>query len=503
MDEKEGVNLLAFDIGASSGRAILGKLKNEKLEIEIIHRFPNEAIKIDDSDYWNIFTLYNELKKGIKKCVHKDILNLKGIGIDTWGTDFVLLDETNELIGIPHTYRDKRTESSLDKIFLEVSKEEIFEQTGIQFMEINSLNQLFSLLKQESPQLSITKKVLMIPDYLNYLLCGEISTEYSIATTTQLFNPVKKEWAFNLVDKLGFKREWFAKIVPPASILGKLKETISSDMGLAIQPNIIAPLCHDTGSAVAATPVEMEKYKSGEWAYLSSGTWSLLGVELNTPIINKKSLEYNFTNEGGIDRTIRFLKNITGLWIIQECKKIWDVEGHQFTWESLIRKAHEAEPFSCYIDIDDPRFLNPQNMVKAIKNYCKLTKQPIAESPGEFSRIIFENMAFRYKFVLEKLEEVTEIKVKILHIIGGGSNNDLLNQFAANSTELPVKSGPSEATAIGNILVQAIAINYIENVSELRNLVLNSFPIKEYSPQEKSKWEDAYQEYLEKINSPI
>jgi rhamnulokinase len=503
MDEKEGVNLLAFDIGASSGRAILGNLKNEKLEIEIIHQFPNEAKKVDDSDYWDILNIFNELKKGIKKCANKKILNLKGIGIDTWGIDFVLLDENNQLIGIPHTYRDKRTESSLDKIFLEVSKEEIFDQTGIQFMEINSLNQLFSMLKQESPQLSITKKVLMIPDYLNYLLCGVFSTEYSIATTTQLFNPIKKEWAFNLIDKLGFKREWFAKIVPSASILGKLKETISLEMGLSLSPNIIAPLCHDTGSAVAATPVEMEKYKSGEWAYLSSGTWSLLGVELNTPIINKKSLKYNFTNEGGIAGTIRFLKNITGLWIIQECKKMWDVEGHRFTWEVLIQEANKAESFSCYFNVDDPQFLNPPNMIKAIINYCKSTHQSIINSPGQITRAILENLAFRYKYILEKLEELIESKIKILHIIGGGSINYLLNQFTANSTELPVKTGPSEATAIGNILVQALALGFIKNVVELRNIVFNSFKVEHYTPQDKKKWGKAYQEYLEITDLPL
>jgi rhamnulokinase len=503
MNEKEGVNLLAFDIGASSGRGILGTLKNEKLELEIIHRFPNEAIRINDSYYWNILNIFNELKNGIKKCINRNIRNLKGIGIDTWGVDFVLLDENNELIGLPHTYRDKRTKGSLEKMLLMASKRELFDQTGIQFMEINTSNQLFSMLKQESPQLSITKKVLMIPDFLNYLLSGIVSTEYSIATTTQLFNPVNKDWAFDLVDKLGFKREWFSKIVPPASILGKLNETIRSEMSLTISPCIIAPLCHDTGSAVAATPVDMEEYKSGEWAYLSSGTWSLLGIEVNEPIINKKSLEFNFTNEGGIAGTIRFLKNITGLWIIQECKKIWDIKSQQLTWESLIQKAYEAEPIGCYIDIDDPRFLNPQNMIKTIIDYCKSTKQPIVDSPGEITRVIFENMAFRYKFVLEKLEEITEKKVKILHIIGGGSNNDLLNQFTANSTEIPVKAGPSEATAIGNILVQALALKYVKNVSELRNIVLDSFTIKEYWPQEKNKWKDAYQEYLEKINSPI
>ena len=503
MNEKEGVNLLAFDIGASSGRGILGKLKDEKLEIEIIHRFPNEAIRIKDSYFWNILNIFSELKNGIKKCVDKNIINLKGIGIDTWGVDFVLLDMNNELIGIPHTYRDKRTKGSLEKIFSKVPKKEIFDQTGIQFIEINTSNQLYSMLDQESPQLSITKKVLMIPDFLNYLLSDIISTEYSIATTSQLYNPVTREWAFNLVDELGFKREWFSKIIPPATILGKLNEAICSEMDLTLSPSIVAPLCHDTGSAVAATPVDMEKYKCGEWAYLSSGTWSLLGIEVNDPIINKRSLEFNFTNEGGIAGTIRFLKNITGLWIIQECKKIWDLEGHQFTWDSLIQKASEAEPFSFYMNVDDPQFLNPHNMIKAINNYGRSTNQSIVDSPGEITRVIFENMALRYKYVLEKLEEITEKKVKILHIIGGGSNNDLLNQFTANSTDLPVKAGPSEATAIGNILVQAIALKHIKNVSELRKIVMNSFTIKEYSPEEKNRWKDAYQEYLEKINFTI
>lgn len=500
MDEKEHINLLAFDIGASSGRAILGKLKNKNLEIETIHRFPNEAIRVFESDYWNILELFKEIIIGLKKCTVEKAKFIDAIGIDTWGVDFVLLDDNYELIGMPHTYRDKRTEGVINDIYTKISQEEIFRETGIQFMDLNSLVQLAALKMQNSPQLTITSKILMIPDYLNFLLTGVLSTEYSIATTTQLFNPSKKDWADKLIKRLGFKRSWFQKVVLPGTILGKISDSIQEETGLRNEVKVIAPLCHDTGCAVAATPVEMERYKRGEWAYLSSGTWSLLGVELDDPIINEKALKHNFTNEGGIAGTIRFLKNITGLWIIQECKKIWDSNGFNMTWDQIIQEANRAEAFKVYLNVDDPLFLNPPYMIDALKQYWKKTHQTLINSIGEISRAIFENMAFKYKNILENLEDITGKKVKIIHIIGGGSKNDLLNQFTANATNLIVKAGPSEATAIGNILVQALALDMIENVPEMRKIVSNSFPIKEYSVEDATQWNEAYSDYLTVTN---
>lgn len=492
---------LAFDLGASSGRAIIGKLKHNKLELETLNRFPNSGIRLFDSYYWNILTLYQEIKKSLSLYVKKYGRKLDAIGIDSWGVDFVLLDENDEIIGLAHHYRDKRTEGIMEEMFKVIPKEEIFNQTGIQFMSINSSTQLYSMVFNNSPQLSIVKSILMIPDYLNFLLSGVKSTEYSIATTTQLYNPIKKKWANNLIKKLGLQPEWFCKLIEPGTVLGKLQSFIAEEVELDENTKIIAPLCHDTGAAIAAVPVDMERYKRGEWAYLSSGTWSLLGVELEKPIINEKAFKYNFTNEGGIGGTIRFLKNLTGLWLIQECKNIWDKENLNLNWNDIEAQTKDAPSFQFFINPDDPTFINPPNMIIAIQQYCekKYNKRP--ETVGEISRVIFESLALRYKQAINNLEDILQNETKILYIIGGGSQNLILDQFTANALNLTVKVGPIEAAAIGNILVQALALGKINNVSELRTIVRESFVIKEYSPKETDKWEKAYDSYLKTINS--
>ncbi|MFX1568836.1 MAG: rhamnulokinase family protein [Promethearchaeota archaeon] len=486
---------LAFDFGASSGRAIVGTLNNENLTLEEIYRFPNERIRKNDEILWDISGIYTELLNGLKLYVKKYGAQVDGIGIDTWGVDFVLLDENNELVGPSHHYRDPRTKGTLKYMFESVSKEEIFKYTGIQFMELNTSTQLYSLIHSNSPQLNIAKTFLMIPDYLNFLLCEKKGTEYSIATTTQLYDANTKEWSQILIEKLGLNYKLFQRVVPSGTILGKLKKEISQDIGFKDDVNIIAPACHDTGSAVAAVPVDMRKFKEKKWAYLSSGTWSLLGVELNNPIINKKSLEFNFTNEGGIENTIRFLKNVTGLWIIQECKKEWEEQGLDYTWDYIVLKAKEAKPFQHFINPDDRSFVNPPSMIKAIQDFCEKNNQDPPKKIGVISRSIFESLAFRYKQILEYLEKVIEDRIKILFIIGGGSSNDLLNQFIANSLNIPVNAGPIEATAIGNILMQAKAVGLLNSIEDLRNIVINSFPIKEFYPKDVEKWLIGYGKY--------
>ncbi|MFW9874773.1 MAG: rhamnulokinase family protein [Candidatus Thorarchaeota archaeon] len=486
---------IAFDIGASSGRTIVGTLENNLIMLDEIYRFPNNRIKINKSLYWDILQLHKNILTGLKKYVEKYGSNVEGIGIDTWGVDFVLLDKNDEMIGYTYHYRDSRTQGVLEEIFKKVKKEEIFFETGIQFMDINSIVQLYSMVLNASHQLSNTETFLMVPDYLNFLLSGKKLTEYSIATTSQLFNPNKNEWAFSLIERLGFKSNWFQNVLPSGSVLGNIKDYIAKEVGLVNNTKVIAPACHDTGSAVAAVPVDMNKYSSGEWAYLSSGTWSLLGVELNRPLINDKVLKYNFTNEGGLNNSVRFLKNVTGMWIIQECKRIWENEGKQFTWEYIVSEAKKAPEFQYLIDPNNSIFLNPKNMIGAIQKFCEVHNQKIPESIGEISRAIFESLAFKYKEVVENLEDLVGNKIKILYIIGGGSSNELLNQFTANALGIPIKVGPVEATAIGNILIQAYALGEINSINEIRTIVLNSVDISTLSPYDSNEWETVYKIY--------
>ncbi|MFW9897304.1 MAG: rhamnulokinase family protein, partial [Candidatus Thorarchaeota archaeon] len=462
-----------------------------------IYRFPNGGIRQNNSLVWNIPGIYSELLNGLKKYVKKYDNIVDGIGIDTWGVDFVLLDQNNELNGPSYHYRDSRTKGMLNHMFEKVSKEEIFDNTGIQFMELNSSTQLYSLVHNKSPQLGKTKTFLMVPDYFNYLLCGKKCSEYSIATTSQLFNPIKLDWAKELIEKIGLNRAWFQDVVPSGTILGQLKKDLAQDVGLKEHTNVIAPACHDTGSAIAAVPVDMKKYRRGEWAYLSSGTWSLLGVELSTPLINEKSLELNFTNEGGVENTIRFLKNVTGLWIIQECKKEWENQGLVYSWDQIVSKAIEAEPFQYFINPDDPLFHNPPDMIGAIQKYCERSQQKPPKTIEDISRTIFEGLAFRYRQTTRSIEMITEKKVKVLFIIGGGASNQLLNQFTANSLNIPINAGPIEATSIGNILMQAKAIGLVNNLEDLRQCVIHSFPISNYFPESIKSWENAYEEFLD------
>lgn len=493
-------NYLAFDLGASSGRAIVGKIDNGILKLDEIYRFSNGGVRVFDSIYWDLLRLFQEIKNGLLEYVKKYGSDLNSIGIDTWGVDFVLLNERDELAGPVHTYRDNRTNGMLDKIFQKIPKSEIFNQTGIQFMPINSSTQLFSMVYTNSPELKITKTFLMISDYFNFLLSGVKCSEYSNATTSQLFDPTNNDWAYNLIKKMGLKEEWFCEIKDPGTILGPIEQNIAEEAGISPNTLIVTPLCHDTGSAIAAIPVDRQKVKKQEWAYISSGTWSLIGVELDKPLINEKSMRYNYTNEGGINKTSRFLKNLTGLWLIQECKRIWEKEDLNLKWDEIELKAKSAPSFRFFIDPNDLCFLNPQNMIDEIRNYCKTHDQEIPELIGEIARTIYESMAFNYKRAMLNLENILEKKIKVLHVIGGGSRNELLNQFTANALSIPVIAGPAEATAIGNILVQAHALGEIKNINEFKGIIKNSFQIKEYSPNNINEWNRNYEIFLKKTS---
>ncbi|MBA7539065.1 Rhamnulokinase [subsurface metagenome] len=471
---------LAIDLGAESGRVIVGDVS----KMEIIYRFPNNFVRVKDSIFWDILGIFNEIKRGLKEAFKKYPNQIISIGIDTWGVDHVLLDNDGDLLGNPYHYRDKRTDNIMEEVFRIIPKKEIFTETGIQFMQLNTIYQLYSFARKKPQIFENTKYFLTIPDLLNYWLTGIIKNEYSIATTTQLYNPIKKDWSTKILNKLGFKKEIFGEIIMPGIKIGKLLPAVAREIGADSEVMVVAPACHDTGSAVAAVPVE----DNINYAYISSGTWSLLGIETPKPIINDMSFKYNFTNEGSADGGFRFLKNITGFWIIQECKKFWDENVKSYSYDELTEIALKYGPANFRIDPDDLRFLKPalidDSMIDRIKNYCHGTGQKIPKTPAEIVRGVIESLAEKYTETIKMIEEITGKSIKEIYIIGGGCRNSLLCQLVANATDLPVYAGPVEATAIGNLMVQAKSMGQIKSINEGRNIIRKSFDIKKYLPKE-------------------
>ncbi|MHA1144216.1 MAG: rhamnulokinase [Candidatus Helarchaeota archaeon] len=492
---------LVFDLGASSGRAMLGILDDKLLKLHEIHRFSNKGIRVFDSLYWDVLHLFEEMKIGLKKAAEKYGSRFDGISTDSWGVDFVLLDENANSVGFVHHYRDNRTNGMLDKMLKVVSKKEIFERTGIQFMQLNTSCQLYSIVKAKAPQLAITKSFLMIADYFNFLLSGQKCQERSLASTTQLYEPVKKEWARDIIEKLKLKFEWFPRLVDSGTIIGPLFPTVAAETGVDGVSPVIASLSHDTACAVAAVPVE-QNIKT--WAFISSGTWSLMGLELKQPIINDAVLDCNLTNESGAFGTTRFLKNIMGLWLIQECKNLWERRnGKKISFDDISKWAEKAEPFKTHVDPDDIAFLNPPNMIEALLDHVEARNQKPPTEMGEVARMIFEGLAFRYREVLEQLQKFSPDRIEKIYIVGGGSKNELLCQFTANATGLPVDAGPAEATAIGNILMQAIATKQLKSFKEMRKIVRNSFEIKTYLPKNVSEWDEMYETHLKIVKGKL
>jgi rhamnulokinase len=478
---------VAFDFGAASGRAILGLISRDKLELEEIHRFPNQPVSLLGHIYWNILTLFDALKKGLALVAQRGHRDLAGIGVDTWGVDFGLVGKDGMLLGNPVAYRDSRTDGMMEKAFEKIDRREIYALTGIQFLKLNTLYQLFSMVQSNSPLLGITQNLLFMPDLFNYLMTGEKCSEYTIASTSQLLNVSTKKWEQHLFSKLNLPYAIMAPIVDPGTVLGLLSKDLSDETGLS-RADVIAPACHDTASAVAAVPAQ-----SDDWAYLSSGTWSLIGIEVEEPVINEESLKNNFTNEGGADHKIRFLRNTMGLWLLQQVRKTWEQQGASFGYEDLVHIAGEAQPFKSIVDPDDTSFLNPPDMPAAIVEYCKKNQQQIPESKGEVVRCILESLALKYRFIIEKINAMRNRPVETLHIVGGGSQNEMLNQFSADATGLPVIAGPAEATATGNILVQAMAKGELDSLQQGRELVARSFPMEHFEPENQERWNEVYE----------
>jgi len=481
---------LAFDLGASSGRAILGILADGKLELKEIHRFTNQMQLINGHYFWNIFSLFNELKTGLKICVKEYGIQPGSIGIDTWGVDFVHLNREGQILSLPFAYRDSRTNTSMDDLFQKVPSEEVYAQTGIQFMQFNSLFQLFSMVKDQSSLLEITDSILFMPDALNYLFSGVKKSEFSIASTSQMIVPGTCEWNYKLLEKAGIPTNILQEIILPGTILGNITEEVARETGSKPVP-VIAVAAHDTGSAIVSVPC-----CDSNFVYVSSGTWSVMGIESPRPIISEQSRQLNFTNEGGVDGTTRFLKNIMGMWLIQEVQRIWEGEGTKYSWPEMVELARKSEPFKFLINPDDPMFLNPRDMTQAVRDFCYQTAQGTPQNHGKTIRCIYDSLALKYRYTLEQVSEFTAEPVEVIHIIGGGANNHFLNQLTADATGLTVVAGPTEATAIGNIMVQAKALGYVGSLNEIRQIIANSSELTRFIPSDELDWNEAYDRYL-------
>ena len=488
----------AVDLGATSGRTIIGSLSDGKFDLEELTRFDNNLIETGGHFYWDIYALYYEIIKGLKLVAQRNI-PIQSISIDTWGCDFVYVGKDGAILRNPMAYRDPHTFGMMEKYFDEkVSKEKVYEKTGIQFMNFNSLFQIYAMRKAGNVALENADKVLFIPDALSYMLTGKAICEYTVASTSQILNPMTKDLDEELVESLGLKRSQFGEMTSPATIIGTLTKEVQKMTGLTAIP-VIAVAGHDTASAVAAVPAKNE-----EFAYLSSGTWSLMGIETKEAIINDRSFDLNFTNEGGIDGTTRFLKNICGMWIYERCRKEWkdaaaannsDMEA--LSHSALIAEAMKQPAFQSIINSDDAVFANPSSMVDAIQGYCEKTSQYVPKTYGEICRCIFESLALRYRQIFTWLKEFANFDIHVLHIIGGGSLNAYLNQFTANSCGITVLAGPQEGTAIGNIMLQAKASGAVKDIWEMRQIIANSLELKRFEPQDKEAWDKAYEHFLE------
>ena len=478
-------NLLAFDLGASSGRAMLAEYSDGKIKMRELHRFTNDPVTVCGTMYWDILRLVFNIKKGITEAVNAG--GFDSVGIDTWGVDFGLIDGDGQLIGNPVHYRDKRTD---DYKQFKVPFDEVYKSTGIQFMQINTLFQLDALLKNRPEEIETAKNMLFTPDLLNYFLCGEMKTEYTMASTSQMLDAQKRDWDYSLIDKAGIPRRLLGDIVKPGTVCGKLSVEIREELG-APEAEVICIASHDTASAVAAVPTEED-----DFIYISSGTWSLLGTELKEPIINEKALKYNFANEGGVNNTIRFLKNIMGTWIIAECRRQWAREGQEYGFGDLEQMARESAPFASFIDVDHEDFIKPGNMPRRIKEHCQKSGQHIPETPGEVIRCVDESLALRYRQAIGQTEDCTGVDYKTVNIVGGGVKSALLCQMTANATGKTVTAGPDEATVLGNIAIQLMARGVLKDIKEVRRVIANSSETIRYSPKDTDDWNAAYERYL-------
>ena len=482
---------LALDLGAESGRGLLGRFDGQRLELEEVHRFPNTPVRMLDTLHWDFPFLFGEIKAALRKAGTL-APGLEAVAVDTWGVDFGLIGRNDTLLGNPVHYRDARTEGMMDEAFRLVPRERIYEITGLQFLSINTVYQLLALARAKSPLLEVAETLLMIPDLVGWLLTGRRAGERTDASTTQLLDPRTGVWSDELCTGLGLPRHILPDLIDPGTELGPLRAALAEEVGLR-PVRVVVPGTHDTASAVAAVPVVRPATPGGmpDWAYLSSGTWSLLGVEVPRPIIDDRTLRDNFTNEGGVAGTTRLLKNIMGLWLVQECKRTWARAGRDHSYDELISLAKSARPFAALVDPDDPSFFAPGDMPSRIAAYCTRTGQPAPADEGSFVRCALESLALKYRWAIGRLEALTGTPIRVLHVVGGGARNALLNQFTADACGIPVVAGPVEATAIGNVLLQMMALGRVSSLSEARSLVARSFPVTTFEPHDPSAWQDA------------
>ncbi len=487
---------LAFDFGAESSRAVCGILNNKKLTLQEIYRFKTGMLSLNNHFYWNIYRFYEEMIKAITLCTCKENLNPLSVAVDSWGVDFGFLAEDETIVRIPYAYRDLQVTEAMPDFHKIMSPEKIYFLTGISMQPFNSLYHLHAMNRNKDLALKSAKKLMFMPDLLNFLLSGEKKTEFSFATTSQLYNPFKANWEEELLNAVGLNLTFMNEIIQPGRIVGQLKDEVCRQTML--KETYLASVCsHDTGSAIVAVPAEGEN-----WAYISSGTWSLMGLEVPSPIINETAFSYNFSNEGGAGGRFRFLKNIMGLWLLQQCQKQWSGSGKNFEYPGLIQKAEKTDPFKTFIDPDYESFFNPPDMLAAIDDFCRLTGQAKPGSEGEYVRVILESLAMKYRYVLEQISEISGKEINKIHIIGGGTRNKLLCQFTANATGKNVITGPAEATAAGNILMQAMAHGHAGSLEEIREIIKNSFDLEYYFPEDTFKWNSSYRDFLKIMQYP-
>lgn len=479
---------LGVDLGAESGRVIAGQYNGTRIELDPVHVFPNGPVQLGDKLRWNHIGLWSEIQSGLGTASKKYGEAIASVGVDTWGVDYVLLSQNEEIVGQPYHYRDSRNHGVMQSAFSKVPQSEIYEQTGLQFMEFNTLYQLIAFQQAEPKLLEQVSHFLMMPDFFHFALSGSKVVEFTNATTTQCFHATNHDWATGMLQKFGLPLSMFPQVVSPGTNLGKLRKSVAETTGMN-RIEVVAPATHDTGAAVAAVPTK--NTGSANWAYISSGTWSLMGLELPEAILTPDAFALNVTNEGGVDGTYRLLKNIMGLWLVQECKQSFERKGKSFDYATLMQLASEAKPFRSFVDPDEHRFLKPNDMASEIQNYCRETGQPVPESEGELVRCALESLALTYRKVLHGLQSLTGTPVEVIHIVGGGCQNVLLNQMTADACGLPVVAGPVEATAFGNILIQARAAGELETLDDIRAISRASTALETFEPQNQDEWQTA------------
>jgi rhamnulokinase len=473
---------LAVDLGAESGRVMAGLWNGRKIRLEEVHRFPNGPVPMSGSLRWDVLRLWAEIQSGLALAGKKFGKRIVSIGVDTWGVDFVLLNKNNEILGQPYHYRDARTNGLMEKAFKKVPRREIFAQSGLQFMQLNSLYQLLAWQAHSPAILDAADCLLFMPDFFHWAMCGAKRAEFTIASTSQFMHPLRRYWSLPLLKKLGLPTHFLPKIVPPGTTLGKLRTSLPG-------VKVVAPPSHDTASAVAGVPTA--NTGKANWAYISSGTWSLMGVECKKAALSPRALDLNMTNEGGLDGTYRLLKNIMGLWLVQQCRRTFEARGSQYDYTQLAQMAAKASPLRSLVNLNDPRFLNPPDMPKAIQDFCRETKQPIPKTEGELVRCCYESLALKYGETLASLEELTGETIEVIHIVGGGSQSKVLSQLAADVCQRPVVTGPVEATALGNLLTQVRASGELSSLAEMREVIRASSNVKYYEPKPGTEWGEA------------